>query len=82
MTAEQIAAHRARNQHANMTPDNIADHQARNQRWNMSPVNVTRARARDDHRRTNSFLPVEQQWDLENPCAKYVCVIFFVLFYY
>ena len=73
---------RAANLYANMSPEQIASDRARHQCGNMSPVNVTRARARDDHRRTDSFPPVEQQWDLENPCAKYVCVIFFVLFYY
>ena len=86
MTAAQIADHQARNQHANMspaqiaadlerhrhasmTPEQIADHQVRNQRASMSPANRGRAQARDG-RRNESYLPVEQQWDLANPCVK------------
>ena len=79
MSPEQIASHQARNRHEEMTPDQVAADRWRHQRGNMSPVNVRWEQARDGHH-NESFLPVEQQWDLAHPCSKYVCVCFFLLF--
>ena len=63
---EKKERHRARNRHEEMSPEQIAADRARHQRGNMSPVNVCRVQARDAGRK-ESFLPVEQQWDLLHP---------------